>query len=106
MRLSKAKKNELLSKLRENAAGQWVAEVGRFYLVLYFLEGATGRTVPCAYCGRNHQHGIGEGHRAAHCGWDILNREIRDRTLTFQNSQGQRFCLDDGYILRRSKFEK
>jgi hypothetical protein len=27
--------------------------------------------------------------------------EIRDRTLSFQNSQGQMFCLDHGYVLRK-----
>lgn len=105
MRLSKAKKNELLSKLRENAVGQWDAEVGRFYLVLYFLEGATGRTEPCPYCGKNHQHGQGEGHRLPHCSWDIFNKELRDRTLSFQNARGQTFTFDDGYYILRKNYE-
>ena len=98
---SKAKKQAVLDELRANAIGEWDSEVKRFYLVLHFLEGEAGRTEPCAYCGKNHQHGEGEGHRVAHCGWDIFNQEIRDRTLSFQNSRGETFCLDHGYILRK-----
>lgn len=101
-KLSKAKKNELLSGLRARATGEWDVEVGRFYLVLHFLQGESGRTEKCPFCGQHHFHGFEEGHRRPHCSWNIFNQEIRDRTLSFKNSQGQVFCLDDGYTLRRN----
>jgi hypothetical protein len=92
----------MLNELRQNSKGEFDIEMQKNLLVLHFIHGESGKTERCAFCGRNHFHGKGEGHRLPHCSWNILNQEIRDRIMSFQNSRGQTFCLDSGYILRRN----
>ncbi len=91
-KISNAAKQAAIDNLRAGAVGEW--DDGRSFLVLHFLDGYSGRTEPCPFCGKNHLHGKGEGHRMCHCA-------IPDRNMSFQNSRGETFTLKNGYILKK-----
>lgn len=37
-------------------------------------DGCDGVLVRCPYCGREHAHGLGAGHRLPHCRWNTPGR--------------------------------
>jgi len=92
MKLSNLKKNEMLNYLRRTAIGKRYGS--RFVLQLPADE--SGRTSRCPFCGKEHRHGAGSGHRLTHCDFNLFNLPI-DRSLVFQNDAGQLFFLEDGY---------
>lgn len=102
MRTSKAKRQEILNELRANATGERDKDGGKVRLVLYFIDGDSGKTEQCPFCGKNHIHGLGEGHRGAHCAFDyVTGRPFEQFDVIFKNSDGQVFNSYDGYILKR-----
>ena len=54
-------------------------------------------TDQCPYCKQKHTHGIGEGHRIAHCGDTIESQKTMDSALL---SDGTYVPPRRGYILR------
>ncbi len=70
---------------------------GKPYLILW-RDTERGLTDPCAFCSRRHQHGLGDGHRIAHCsdadGISLFHRPVT-RTI-----KGVKVSSDDGYFLR------
>lgn len=53
--------------------------------------GVIGVTERCLFCGKKHLHGIGEGHRVAHC--------VDSVELTLPD--GRKISNRDGYILKK-----
>lgn len=73
---------------------------GHCYAVLYReTEGAP--TEPCVFCGKNHQHGKGDGHRVGHCSWDD-GVKLDTWVVLGETSAGKeiKVCSADGYIIR------
>lgn len=66
---------------------------GRPYAVLY-RENENEKTEICPFCGKRHIHGIGDGHRTAHCADGSKEITAEDGTVLTQ---------DHGYILRTEK---
>ena len=94
MRLSKIKKWEMLKHLRETAVG--IEDGGK--TVLKISVDYRGQTGMCAFCGKKHHHGIGDGDRVPHCSFDIFGLPI-DKNLIFQNARGELFFQRNGYVL-------
>lgn len=69
----------------------------RAYPVIMRIEGAN-YTDKCPYCGDNHVHSIGEGHRAAHCS----NRFERNLTYTTEDKK-HIIPVSRGYFIREYK---
>ena len=63
---------------------------GRSYAVLR-RERAGSPTSFCPFCGDRHRHGIGDGHRGAHC-WRVIWPEV-------QTPDGTILRQSDGYII-------
>jgi len=55
----------------------------------------SGKTEPCLFCGNQHLHGYGEGHRIPHCTGFVLNKIThRDGTIVYKK---------DGYVIKLSE---
>lgn len=69
-------------------------------IAVIFRTKETGQTEPCPFCGLSHKHGIGDGHRVAHCvsyhhkGKLVLPKD------TFITKNGRIIFRDNGYIVR------
>ncbi len=69
---------------------------GRKYPILWRKRG-NKLTDSCPFCGQNHEHGIGEGHRVAHCSDTIrCVGGISEIVKVVSNH----FAKEDGYMLR------
>lgn len=55
------------------------------------------QTDACPFCKQSHTHGIGEGHRVAHCGDTVESQKTMDSALL---SDGTYAPPKRGYILR------
>lgn len=67
---------------------------GRNYAILW-RDNAKSECDPCPFCGREHRHGIPDGHRLSHC----PNNAERG----FTASDGTDLYARDGYIVRTRK---
>ena len=90
-----SKRIEILQTLQAEARG--IQTNNKNFLCL--AVDSNGLTEPCAFCGRRHHHGRGSGHRRPHCFRTILDKPVSP-DAEFTNSQGERFRLRDGYILK------
>lgn len=84
---------EVFEYMRSVKFTEYEVQDGRPFAVLY-RESENSRTEICPFCGKSHSHGIGDGHRQAHCidgNKDIL---AEDGTVLIQ---------DHGYIIRTKK---
>ena len=73
---------------------------GRKYPIIWRKKGSK-LTEPCPYCDELHTHGIGEGHRVAHC-VNAYNRRgdvVRDSSNYTCNLDGEVVHKSHGYIL-------
>lgn len=86
-------KQSKLSVIRENTLG--ISIDGKTFVVLEWNI-KNGKTAPCPFCGRRHNHGIGDGLGQGHC---ISHCPLVDKEFTFQNGKGQTFTCSDGYVL-------
>jgi ribosomal protein L24E len=86
----KPRNTKWLRESRENAKGELDPRSGKIFLILV-QEPKHGKTERCPFCGKYHLHGVGDGHRVAHCGFN---------EITFTNGQGIRFSSNDGYIIK------
>jgi hypothetical protein len=87
---NKPRNTKKLRQRRHDAAGELDPKTGKIFLVLE-QEPKHGKTEYCPFCAKHHWHGVGDGHRVAHCGFN---------EITFTNGQGIRFSSKDGYIIR------
>ena len=73
----------------------------RKYPIIWRKKGSKV-TDPCPYCDELHIHGIGEGHRVAHCvdAYDRRGDIIRDSSSYTCNLDGEIIHKSEGYILR------
>lgn len=81
---------ELLTYIRSLRAVEFVVEDGRPYAVLV-RNAVESPTSPCPFCGKRHIHGVGDGHRIAHC-TKVVRPEIR-------TSDGTTLRQSHGYII-------
>lgn len=66
------------------------------YLILNRLMGAE-KTLPCPFCGVEHIHGWGDGHRLAHC---TSPNGLSKTKASVTAPDGTVLNQDDGYVLR------
>lgn len=71
---------------------QYAKEGDKNYLLL-FRETEWSKTDPCPFCFAQHSHGIGDGHRIAHCLKQVGHPSIR-------TTDGVPLNRDDGYIIK------
>ena len=58
--------DEVFEFVRTLQSPEYVVDGAKAYAVLRRLDEHTP-TLACPFCGRNHSHGLGDGHRVAHC---------------------------------------
>lgn len=90
------KKLRSVSIARENARCEEFN--GRICLIL-FRNKDTEPTDICPFCGENHIHGKGDGHRVRHCTSTDYDY-VMGRNVIFKNSEGQFFDSENGYIIK------
>ena len=61
---------EVLDYIRNIQCSEYEIEDGVPYAVLW-RDTVKTQTDPCPFCGREHTHGIGDGHRGPHCYGEI-----------------------------------
>lgn len=81
---------EVLAYISGLRAVEYKIVDGRAYAVLQ-RERAGSPTSFCPFCGDRHVHGIGDGHRGAHC-WRVIWSEL-------QTPDGTTLRQSDGYII-------
>ena len=86
----KPRNTKKLKQLRHDAVGEIEPVSGKMFLILE-QESKHGKTDPCPFCGKHHFHGVGDGHRVAHCFYS---------DVAFTNGLGQTFCNRDGYVIK------
>jgi len=67
---------------------------GSAYLVLH-RDRELGPTDRCPFCGKQHWHGEGDGHRVAHC--------VKGRGRTLIAADGTKLDQAAGYVIRTRK---
>lgn len=76
---------------------------GKAYAVLY-RDTEKSETDPCLFCGKNHKHGIGDGHRLAHCyddsGVAFNHRPCHVVIDADENNRDIVVSSSDGYIIK------
>ncbi len=82
---------EVLSLLAELEDVEYEVLDDRAYAVLRRTDSADA-THTCAFCGRTHKHGQGDGHRIAHC--------VRTIRSEVQAADGTILNVKDGYIVK------
>lgn len=70
---------------------------GKKYPILWRKKGSR-TTDKCMYCGKEHRHGTGEGHRASHCS-DTRRISKKDRHYILSDGTSVN-SWNDGYIIR------
>jgi hypothetical protein len=81
----------VLAALARASAPETTRVGDRWYAVLRRPSDAA-RCDPCPFCGARHAHGIGDGHRGAHC--------LPDRARDLITPSGVELRHTDGYIVR------
>jgi hypothetical protein len=64
---------------------------GKPYIVNWRKKGEF-KIDECFFCGKKHEHGLGEGHRVAHC----LPKDVD----SFYEFEGTKITFQSGYIVR------
>lgn len=83
--------NKPIYMKRTGQSKQWK---GKHFAVVSKQHG-TWKTDPCIFCGAKHSHGVGDGHRIAHCKGDKNEIKI--------SVDGIELCAADGYFLEHYK---
>lgn len=61
-------------------------------LLILYRDTQTSDTDKCPFCGSNHTHGTGDGHRVAHCETESKKSVIAD--------DGTELFQSNGYVIR------
>jgi len=81
---------------RRKAEGEYHDDT--LYLILKRPD-EESETEMCPFCGQEHFHGHGDGHRAAHCPNNEVSNILGDKAI-FMNDAGLIFSAKNGYIVK------
>ena len=62
------------------------------YFAVLFRKTEKDFLESCVFCGENHKHGAGNGHRVAHCGnvptWLVIDSDAQMKSIVVSNVDG------------------
>jgi len=81
---------EVFAYIRDIQFSEYEPDGARAYAVLW-RDTQKSKTDPCPFCGKRHTHGLGDGHRVAHCVDGNNQAKAKDGTILEK---------EHGYIIR------